>query len=113
MHLKSIALLVLASWLSLVHGHPEDHLTVSAVIHNITANNAAAFQCWSFVTPFSTYPTVGRALDLADVSNMTYVVLPPQSAEGLHRPPHPMLFVLLKGLAHVRLPADPKVCLPH
>ncbi|RYP49258.1 hypothetical protein DL769_011100 [Monosporascus sp. CRB-8-3] len=58
-------------------------------------------------SPFSRYPTVGQAIpDLADVSNVSYVVLPARSNEGLHKPPHPMFFVLLSGLAHVTLPEE-------
>ena len=68
------------------------------------------------------------SLALGDVSNITYVALPPRSGEGIHNPPHAMfvypqgrdrcsirhhpltssliyrLFVLLSGLAHVTLP---------
>ncbi|KAM0810352.1 putative Cupin type-1 domain-containing protein [Seiridium cardinale] len=55
-----------------------------------------------------TYPTVGIALALADVSNVTYVVLPPRASEGFHNPPHPMLFILLSGLAHVTVPDSSK-----
>ncbi|KAI0008110.1 hypothetical protein F4779DRAFT_467220 [Xylariaceae sp. FL0662B] len=65
----------------------------------------AAFECWEISTPFSSYPTVGNVIPgLADVANVSYVVLPPRSNEGLHRPPHPMFFVLLSGSAHVTLP---------
>jgi hypothetical protein len=80
-----------------------DLLQLSAVVSD--ADDNARIECWQFDdVPFSRYPTVGKALHLADVSNVTYVVLPPKSKEGLHRPPHPMLFVLVSGKAHVILP---------
>jgi hypothetical protein len=51
-------------------------------------------------------PDSGRALPLAELSNITYVVLPAGSDEGLHHPPSPMLFVLVSGMAHVTLPSS-------
>ncbi|EXJ68051.1 uncharacterized protein A1O5_08666 [Cladophialophora psammophila CBS 110553] len=64
----------------------------------------ARVQCWALSADFTTYPTVGRALALGAVDNATYVVLPPRGAEGWHRPPHPMFFVLLSGVAQVYVP---------
>jgi hypothetical protein len=78
------------------------YLTLTAVTSD--ASSHAVLECWRFLTPFSSYPTTGISLPLANTSNTTYVVLPPRSAEGLHKPPHPMLFVLLSGLAHVTFP---------
>jgi hypothetical protein len=77
-------------------------LTATAVVSD--SNDNARIECWEFTAPFAEYPTVGMALALANVSNLTYVVLPPRSKEGLHKPPHIMFFVLLSGLAHVTLP---------
>lgn len=45
-------------------------------------------------------------MQLANVTNITYVQLPADS-EGLHNAPHPMLFILLSGIATVTLPHDP------
>lgn len=82
----------------------DQYLKLPAVTSD--ANNTdARIECWQFTKPFDQYPTVGRALALADLSNITYVVLPPRSKEGLHHPPAPMLFVLVSGIAHVTLPA--------
>ena len=53
-------------------------------------DGVARIECWKFTAPLKTYPTVGAALTLADISNVTYVVLPPRSGEGIHKPPHPM-----------------------
>lgn len=106
--------------------HPS-HLHLTALITQ--PSGAAAFECWRIAQPFTDYPTVGSAITgLADVSNVSYVVLPPRSEEGLHKPPHAMyvspynrlilrvrakrvghrLFILLSGLAHVTLPSDPE-----
>jgi len=92
------------------------YLTTTAVIDDPGYYGAAALQCWRFTMPFTSYPTIGMALKLADISNITYVVLPPRSIEGLHNPPHPMLFVLLSGMAHVILPqnlSDPGLWIQH
>ncbi|KAF2192527.1 hypothetical protein K469DRAFT_717068 [Zopfia rhizophila CBS 207.26] len=79
-------------------------LTLSAIISD--AEGHAQIQCLQFLHPFNTYPTVGSVLHLANVTNVTYVVLPPHSKEGLHKPPHVMFFILLSGLAHVTLPTE-------
>lgn len=51
----------------------------------------AKFECWEMQTPFANYPTVGDSISgLADVTNISYVILPPRSSEGIHKPPHPM-----------------------
>jgi hypothetical protein len=69
--------------------HTSRHLPLTALLSH--ANGTAYFECWQMQQPFSDYPTVGSAIiGLADVSNFSYVVLPPRSSEGLHKPPHPM-----------------------
>lgn len=83
-------------------------LHLSAVVNMPTFPYHARVECWALTTPFIRYPTIGRALDLGDMANATYVVLPPRSEEGWHRPPHPMyvcvcVYVLL-GLSHVSAP---------
>ena len=65
------------------------HLVATAVVSG--PDDVAEIECWEFSTPLHEYPTVGAAVALADVTNVTYVVLPPRSGEGLHKPPHPML----------------------
>lgn len=83
-----------------------DLLRLTAILSD--EQDKARIECWQFDdSPFSEYPTVGKAMLLAKVSNITYVVLPPNSKEGIHRPPHPMLFVLVSGMAHVTLPDSP------
>ncbi|KAI1630109.1 hypothetical protein EDD37DRAFT_82751 [Exophiala viscosa] len=99
---------------NLPHASSNTTLYLSAVVNSPTAPYHAIIECWALAAPFIRYPTVGKALDLGDTSNATYVVLPPRSAEGWHRPPHPMFFILLSGLAHVRTydPADDNMNLP-
>lgn len=84
------AAVAIASMLLVAHGKQlsSSHLELSAVVSG--ADGRAAFECWRFDEPFITYPTVGKAMDLANLSNVTYVVLPPGSNEGIHKPPHPM-----------------------
>jgi hypothetical protein len=78
------------------------HLILTAITTD--ANNHAYAECWELDSPFLTYPTVGESVTLGDTSNLTYVVLPPRSKEGIHRPPSPMYFILLTGQAHVTFP---------
>ena len=78
-------------WSSATHATTDNphHLTLTALLSD--DNGKAFFQCWQMSTPFIEYPTVGSAVPtFAQVSNMTYVVLPPRSDEGLHKPPFPM-----------------------
>ena len=84
--------------------HDSEFLRLTAVTTDLK-NTDARFECWQFNKPFQQYPTVGKAIALADLSNITYVILPPRSREGLHHPPAPMLFVLVSGMARVTLPS--------
>jgi hypothetical protein len=72
---------------SLVLKHKE-YLEAPAVVSDAQGN--ACLQCWQLTKGFTTYPTVGKAIQLGDTSNVTYVVLPPRSEEGYHKPPHAM-----------------------
>lgn len=64
-------------------------LIATALVSNASFPNPWV-ECWRFNEPLQKYPTVGAALTLADTTNVTYVVLPPRSEEGVHKPPHPM-----------------------
>jgi len=68
----------------------ESHVNVTAIVSANAVTSDAHFECWRLAAPLTEYPTVGKSMNLAQVSNVTYVVLPPRSEEGLHRPPHPM-----------------------
>lgn len=85
-----------------------NYLQLSAVVNEERPPYNAKIECWELDAPFQDYPTIGASLPLANISNLTYVALPPRSAEGLHHPPHPMFFILLAGMAHVELPGDPE-----
>jgi hypothetical protein len=70
------------------------------------ANDHAYAECWELNAAFDTYPTIGESVSVGDTSNTAYVVLPPKSKEGIHRPPSPMYFILLTGQAHVTFPCN-------
>lgn len=76
---------ILSLLLSIVNAH---YLTATAITED--DKGTARLECWKFTHPFHAYPTVGMSLPLANVSNVTYVALPPRSGEGIHNPPHPM-----------------------
>ena len=66
------------------------YLRLTAVVSD-EKDAHAKFECWQMAAPFVNYPTVGDSISgLADVANVSYVVLPPKSGEGIHKPPHPM-----------------------
>jgi hypothetical protein len=102
MHLSFLLTTIPLFFLPCIASTASHYLTLTAVTSDSSSH--AVLECWCFLTPFSTYPTTGISLSLANTTNITYVVLPPKSAEGLHKPPHSMFFVLLSGLAHVTFP---------
>ena len=115
MQLLAVLLLRLGAALA---STPLHYLNATAIVSD--SNGNARIQCWQFKAPFQTYPTVGMAIHLGQVSNLTYVALPPRSKEGLHKPPHPMyvsrqLLVLLcyssdPSLQVLRAPFRPRSC---
>lgn len=105
-HRYAISAALLSNVLTLTAAKHQ-YFTTTAVISNSSASNVAAFQCWRRPVPFEPYPTVGSSLPLANLTNATVVNLPRGGKEGLHKPPHPMLFVQLSGSATVTLPANP------
>ena len=83
---------------------PRSFLT-TAVLSHTSPPHHAYLACLNVTSsPFHTYPTVGTSAFLSTATNVTYVVLPPHSEEGWHRPPAPMWFVLLRGKARVWTP---------
>lgn len=65
------------------------HLRLTALLSS--NENKAYFECWQIDSPFNDHPTVGSAVvSFAQVLNVSCVVLPPHSDEGLHKPPYPM-----------------------
>jgi hypothetical protein len=65
----------------------------------------ARFQCWKLNESFSGYPTIGSAVSLGVVhGDVKLVKLPAGGAEGWHRPPSIMFFVILSGSARSYVP---------
>lgn len=81
------------------------HLHITAVRHRSSPSHHSYLQCLRLPTPFHTYTTVGASTFLSATSNATLVVLPPNSAEGWHKPPAPMWFFLLRGRSRVETPS--------
>ena len=93
MMLHTLLSLILQCAIS-VSGSRPHYLYLTALVSD-EKDDHAKLECWEMATPFSRYPTVGDSISgLADVTNVSYVVLPPKSREGIHRPPHPMLVFL-------------------
>lgn len=87
--MRSQTLLSLVTLMTTIFAYEVSHyLTATAVVTD--HEDHAYLECWQFPTPFKTYPTVGQSLFLGNASNITYVILPPRSGEGIHKPPAPM-----------------------
>ncbi|KAN0133339.1 hypothetical protein V8E53_008779 [Lactarius tabidus] len=79
---------------------------------NITAltahNGVSALECWQLLPGFATSSqsgTVGASsLQLGNVANASYAVLPPGFNAGLHNAPANQWVIFLSGLAHITLP---------
>jgi hypothetical protein len=72
------------------------------------ADNTSALECWQLTTPFSSSSGAGTVgaliLQLANVTNVTYTILPARFNGGLHVAPYKQLVVFLTGLIHITLP---------
>lgn len=72
-----------------------EKLTLTALLSD--DEGTVRFECWE-MDSFTKYPTVGMAVPgFADVSNISWVVLPPRPSEGYHKPPHPMFAISLQS----------------
>ncbi|KAI0042605.1 hypothetical protein FA95DRAFT_1610065 [Auriscalpium vulgare] len=80
-------------------------LNVSAIVGR---NGASAFECWALTPGFEVSSEAGTAgaevLQLGDLANASYSVLPPRFAGGPHHAPRVQYVLLLSGAAHVTLP---------
>jgi len=84
----SVAFALVASLL-LSTSKAKEHLLLTALLSD--GSGELRFECWQLDQPLERYPTIGKASKgFADASNISYVQLPPESSEGLHKPPHPM-----------------------
>ncbi|KAF8493995.1 hypothetical protein F5888DRAFT_1721520 [Russula emetica] len=79
---------------------------------NITAisaqNGSSVLQCWQILPGFSTSSQAGTTgasiLQLGNLANMSYSVIPPNFNAGLHNAPAYQWVAFLSGLAHITLP---------
>lgn len=59
----------------------------------VAKNNASVLECWRLSDPFSTSGSAGTSgaatLQIANLANATYTVLPPRFEGGVHNAPHP------------------------
>jgi len=73
-----------------------------------TLNGKSIFQCWALSAGFQTsgqQGTVGaEILQLGNLANASYTILPARFNAGLHNAPNVQWVVFLSGLAHVSLP---------
>ncbi|KAH7104485.1 hypothetical protein BKA62DRAFT_589910, partial [Auriculariales sp. MPI-PUGE-AT-0066] len=79
---------------------------------NVTALTAhhgrSVFECWALVPGFATSNQTGTAgaqkLELGNVANASYSILPPNFDGGLHNAPAIQFVAFLSGVAHITLP---------
>ncbi|KAL4943288.1 hypothetical protein BDV06DRAFT_221335 [Aspergillus oleicola] len=89
----------------------DKHLTATAIVN--TPDNTSAFECWQLTTPFDAATLDGTEagamnLDLADVSQVNYVVRPPHEEYGLHTAPSAQIVVYLSGSINITVPTKPE-----
>ncbi|EIW78685.1 hypothetical protein CONPUDRAFT_108661 [Coniophora puteana RWD-64-598 SS2] len=74
----------------------------------VTQNGSSALECWRLSDPFTTSAGAGTAgastLNINNLANATYTVVPPRFEGGIHNAPYPQLVVFLSGVALVTLP---------
>ncbi|EIN03563.1 hypothetical protein PUNSTDRAFT_109317 [Punctularia strigosozonata HHB-11173 SS5] len=84
-------------------------LTATAIVTD--KHKHSAFECWQLDAPFTTSTGAGTAgastLQLGNLANATYTVLPPHFEGGVHNAPHPQYVLFTAGLAHITLPNNP------
>lgn len=91
-----ISLLTLFAVSSIAFAATPRQLIATAIV--TTKQNVSGLECWEFSSPFTTSTAAGTSgassLNLANVSNIVYTVLPPRFNGGVHNAP----------AAQVRLP---------
>ncbi|THG93102.1 hypothetical protein EW026_g8040 [Hermanssonia centrifuga] len=84
----------------------QNFFEATAIVPDIHGNSA--LECWRLSTAFTASTgagTVGAStMNINDLANATYTVLPPRFEGGVHNSPHPQLVVFLSGVVHVTLP---------
>ncbi|TFY77615.1 hypothetical protein EWM64_g6398 [Hericium alpestre] len=80
-------------------------LNVTAIT---AANGSSVFECWALNPGFNHSNQPGTAgassLQLGDLANASYSILPARFNAGMHGAPNVQWVVFLSGLAHVTLP---------
>jgi hypothetical protein len=75
-------------------------LDVTAIVTD--SNNNSALECWQLKTPFGTSTSAGTSgastLQLGNLANATYTVLPPVFAGGVHNAPHPQYVTRIRAI---------------
>ncbi|KAI0842020.1 hypothetical protein F5Y06DRAFT_258836 [Hypoxylon sp. FL0890] len=85
--------------------HAEQFLNMTTLTGR---DNVSVLECWQLTTPFvkSDVPGVSgtQTLNMGDLSNATYTVIPPRFDGGLHRAPFKQYVWFVTGLIHLSLP---------
>ncbi|ORY35069.1 hypothetical protein BCR39DRAFT_457800, partial [Naematelia encephala] len=81
------------------------------------SNGSSVLECWQLATPFSISHDPGTsgsaALQLGNLANATYTVLPPRFEGGLHKAPYLQYVAFTSGLANITLPNSTDHVLVH
>ncbi|KAI1143574.1 hypothetical protein F5Y05DRAFT_409019 [Hypoxylon sp. FL0543] len=85
--------------------HAEQFLNLTTLTGR---DGVSVLECWQLTTPFVTSDVPGvsgtQTLNLGDLANATYTVIPPRFDGGLHRAPLKQYVWFVSGLAHLSLP---------
>ncbi|KAI0261179.1 hypothetical protein BC834DRAFT_830699 [Gloeopeniophorella convolvens] len=87
------------------------HSFVPPTALNVTAltghNGVSVLECWELVPGFATSSQSGTAgasiLQLGNLANASYSVIPPNFNAGFHNAPNVQWVVFISGLAHITL----------
>ncbi|KAI1415963.1 hypothetical protein F5Y13DRAFT_206897 [Hypoxylon sp. FL1857] len=85
--------------------HADQFLNLTALTGR---DNVSVLECWQLTTPFITSDVPGvsgtQTLDMGDLANATYTVIPPRFDGGLHRAPVKQWVWFVSGVIHLTLP---------
>ncbi|KAI1382131.1 hypothetical protein F4677DRAFT_400981 [Hypoxylon crocopeplum] len=98
-------LLVLLGALLLGVAHAQQFLNLTTLTGR---DNVSVLECWQLTTPFVTSNVPGvtgtQTLELGDLANATYTVIPPRFDGGLHNAPVKQYVWFVSGVIHLTLP---------
>ncbi|KAI1082807.1 hypothetical protein F5B20DRAFT_577886 [Whalleya microplaca] len=98
---------VLLSWsvFFLTAAHAELYLNLTAITGR---DNISVFECWQLKTPFATSSVPGvsgtQTLQMGDLANATYTIIPPRFNGSLHNAPYKQYVWFISGVVHLSLP---------